>query len=223
MKAYWVLAALAIAALGLVAAFGLVRWRLLELGARLIVVAVAIHFLMAIASSFVIRAGYSNRLLNEVGHLFGGLSMLSGFAAWQSTAGDKRLVIGGIAIFIPLMVAGNIAQGLGWGYSVYTNSIASMAICIGAGYTLVRRVWATDGAWSDSLWFWVCLGLMLDFGTEVLLTLIFSNLGDRPDLQLATYTIHLVSSIVAYLVVAWAFWTRTGRADGLAGAATAPL
>lgn len=212
--AYVVLASLVTGLMGLATAAGLRRWRRLDWAVRLIVICVAIHFLTAIASIVVILAGYRNRLLMEVPNFLATLAALGGFALWQPRPHQRRLVLGGAGLFVVLWVIAQAAQGTTADFSVYSGPLHAIALCAAAGFTLVTRVRVTADRWTGEVWFWICLALMLDFGTEVILAPLTLGLVElRRDLVVAAFYVHLVAGILGYGVMAWALW-RVGAGAG---------
>jgi hypothetical protein len=72
-----------------------------------------------------------------------------------------------------------------------------------AAFTLVVLVPRTTEHWTGQLWFWACLGIMLIYGSQVMLDPLWQQTwGVRADLVYAAYLFHQVLSAAGWLLIA---------------------
>lgn len=186
---------------------GFIRWARLDLGGRLIVVAIAVHLAMALGSLTIVLLGYRTRLFQEVPQLIGTLLTLLGFRAWQPEAWQRRAVSVGIVALAVGWVVAQYLQGRDALFSTIASPLHATFICAAAGLTMVTRVRITAGRWTGQLWYWFAVGLLIDYGTEVLLVpVVETAFGTRSDLVFIPSYIHLVGGIVGYGLMTWGVW-----------------
>ncbi|MFN0181831.1 MAG: hypothetical protein ACKVZ0_23745 [Gemmatimonadales bacterium] len=191
-------------------------WARLEPGARLVVAGVAVFLGFALVAAPVNLLNMRTRLLQELPWLAGTLVVLLGFARWQP---DRRQTVAlriGATLFVALWGVAQWYQGIDADFSDVSGPVHSAAITAGAAYSLVTRVQVTQEQWTRQTWFWFCVGLMLVFGTGVVLDPLMSNVfGVRDDLVRLAYYFRLVCGICGYLLMAVGVWmvpsaTRSG-------------
>ncbi len=200
------------AAMVLVAVLGAVRWPGLDRGGRWLVAAVAVSAGFVPFSLWLVFAGRSNRLLNEGSVLCETLLLLVAMAWWQPT--DRRRQVSWLiaAGFVLAWIAAQVIQGRAAEFSFLSVPIAGLVKVGAAGYTLLGRVQSTEGRWTDHLWFWATSGIMIMYGTEVILAPTWAQVfGVRDDLAFAAFVVNTVGNVLGYLMIARGLW-RLGPA-----------
>ncbi|MGE0553564.1 MAG: hypothetical protein AB7R55_09065 [Gemmatimonadales bacterium] len=193
------------------AVVGLLRWKRLSVPARLIVANVGFSTIAAAVMFVMVSRQQLTRVPQELVLLVDTTLLTVAFALWQSRRAGRNLLL--------LLAAGYLVL---WTYVLlverWASPISTVSVPVGnaiktvaAALTVIDRVWVTPDAWTDKLWFWCGIGVMLIFGTEVVLFPAWQTmLGVREDLIVKTFTFHLVVSILGYLLIARALW-RVGR------------
>lgn len=192
------------AAMVLVTGIGAFRWRRLDRGGRWLVAAVAVSAAFIPFSLRLVFAGRSNRLLNEASLLSETVLIIAAFAWWQPTEHRRRVVWGILGGFVVAWLAAQWIQGRSAEFSYVSVPIAGLVKVGAAGYTLVGRVQSTEGRWTDHLWFWATSGVMVIYGTGVILDPLWAQVfGVRDDLGLAAFVVNTVGNVLGYLMIAW--------------------
>ncbi len=195
------------AAMVAVAAIGWIRWRRLDRGGRWLIVTVAISVAFLPISLWLVLRGHSNRLLNEFEYLFRTMAFVAAFAYWQPDDRRRRRVWWLIPAFVALWSIAQWIQGLDADFSFVSSPIAGLVTVGLAGYTLVGLVQATGGRWTDNLWFWAATGVMVIYGTAVILDpLWFQVFRIRDDLTLAAFAVNVTGNVTGYLLIARGLW-----------------
>ncbi len=195
------------AAIVLVAVIGAVRWRRLDQGGRWLVAAVAVSAAFVPFSLWLVFAGRSNRLLNEGSMFFETVLLIVALASWQPSPSRRRVVWWIAAVFAGAWVAAQWIQGWGAEFSYLSFPVAGLVKVGAAGYTLLGGVQSTDGRWTDHLWFWATSGIMVIYGTEVILAPLWAQVfGVRNDLALAAFAVNTVGNVSGYLLIARGLW-----------------
>ena len=207
MSLGFVLGSAIAAAMVLVAAVGAVRWSRLDRGGRWFVGAVMVSAAFIPFSLGIIFGGGSNRLLNEASLLAETVLILIGFAWWQPSGGRHRVIWGILAGFVVSWVVAQAIQGRQADFSVVSIPVADLVKVGAAGFTLVTLVRSIDGRWTDHFWFWAALGIMVIYGTGVLLDpLWFQTFGLRNDLVIAAFAVNTLGQVVGYALIARGLW-----------------
>ena len=195
------------AAMVLVTAIGAFRWRRLDRGGRWLVAAVAVSAAFIPFSLWLVFAGRSNRPLNEASILSETALIIAAFAWWQPTEHRRRVVWRILAGFVAGWLGAQWIQGRSADFSFISVPIAGLVKVGAAGYTLVGRVQSTEGRWTDHLWFWATSGIMVIYGTGVILDPLWAQVfGVRDDLGLAAFVVNTLGNILGYLMIAWGIW-----------------
>ena len=193
-------------AIVLVAVIGGVRWRRLDQGGRWLVAAVAVSAGFVPFSLWQVFAGPSNRLVNEASIFCETILLLLALAWWQPTPSRRRVVWRVTAGYALAWVVAQWIQGWGADFSYLSLPIAGLVKVGAAGYTLLGRVQATDGQWTDHLWFWATSGIMVMYGAEVILAPLWAEVSGRNDLALAAFAVNTVGNVLGYLMIARGLW-----------------
>lgn len=193
------------------AVVGLLRWRLLSTSGRLVVANVSFSTVAAAVMYVMVSRQQLTRVPQEIVLLVDTTLLTVAFALWQSRRVGRNLLFALLAGYVVLWI---------WVWQVerWVGPISTVSVPVGnaiktvaAALTVIDRVWVTTDAWTDKLWFWCGIGVMLIFGTEVVLFPAWQTmLGVREDLIIKTFTFHLVVSVIGYLLIARALW-RVGR------------
>ena len=195
------------AAMVLVSVGGALRWRRLDRGGRCFVGAVGASTAFVPFSLALLFAGRSNHLLNEVSLLVETGLILAAFAWWQPTAARQRVMWWIEVGFVTTWIVAQAIQGPAADFSYISIPVAGLVKVGAAGFTLVGRIQAADGRWTDSLWFWTTLGVMVIYGTEVVLDPLWAQaLGMRDDLSVAAFAVNTVGNVVGYGLMARGLW-----------------
>ena len=195
------------AAMVLVAVIGAVRWPRLDRGGRWLVSGVAISAVFIPFSLGLLFTGRSNRLLNEFSMLAETVLIVAAFAWWQPTEHRRRVVWWIEAGFIVAWLGAQWIQGWSAEFSYISVPIAGLVKVGAAGYTLLGRVQSTEGRWTDHLWFWATSGIMVIYGTEVILDPLWVQVfGIRDDLGLAAFVVNTVGNVLGYLMIVRGLW-----------------
>jgi len=203
-----ILVTLAILAVALV---GLARWRVVPTSGRLIVVNGAFSSVLAVVMYLMTRAGMLTRVPQEIALLVDTVLLTAAFALWHTRRWGRLLLGGLIGVFVVVWVGVLLVERWRNPISFISAPIGNFIKFFAAAIVIIDRVWATTDTWTDKLWFWCGIGVMLIFGTEVVLFPAWQTmLGVRDDLILKTFTFHLLMSVIGYVLVARALW-RHGR------------
>lgn len=194
------------AAMVLVAVVGAVRWGRLDHGGRWLVAAVAVSAGFVPFSLWQVFAGRSNRLINEASILCETILLLVALAWWQPTASRRRVVWWIVAGYALAWLAAQQVQGLEAKFGYLSYPIASLVKVAAAGYTLLGLVQSTDARWTDHLWFWATSGIIVMYGTQVILTPLWAEVSGRRDLEVAAFAVSTVGNVVGYLMIARGLW-----------------
>lgn len=194
-------------AMVIVAAAGALRWPRLDRGGRWFMGAVMVSVAFIPFSLGLIAAGHSNRLLNELALLGETSLILVGFAWWQPEARSRRVLWGILAGFLVSWIVAQAIQGRAAAFSVVSIPVAGLVKVGAAGFTLVSLVRSIDGRWTDHLWFWAALGVMVIYGTEVILDpLWLQAFGLRNDLVVGAFAVNTVGNVVGYALIGRGLW-----------------
>ncbi len=195
------------AAMVLVAVGGAVRWPRLDRGGRWLVGAVITSAVFIPFSLAMMFSGRSNRLLNEVALLAETTLMLIAFGWWQPTPPRRRVIWWTLAGFLASWLAAQAIQGRTADFSFVSIPVAGLVKVGAAGFTLVGLIQSTAGRWTDHLWFWASLGVMVIYGTEVILDpLWLQAFGVRDDLSVAAFAVNTVGNVVGYGLIGRGLW-----------------
>ncbi len=195
------------AAMVLVTVIGAFRWRRLDRGGRWLVTAVAVSAAFIPFSLWLVFAGRSNRPLNEASILSETVLIIAAFAWWQPTEHRRRVVWWIELGFVAGWLGAQWIQGRSADFSFISVPIAGLVKVGAAGYTLVGRVQSTEGRWTDHLWFWATSGVMVIYGTGVILDPLWAQVfGVRDDLGLAAFVVNTAGNVLGYVMIAWGIW-----------------
>lgn len=203
---YLITAAMVAVALG-----GLGRWSRLDRGGRWLVAALVTSAAFVPLSLVVMYSGRSNRLVNEVSLLAETTLILVAFGRWQPTARRRRVLAWTTAGFLVAWTTAQVVQGVDSPFMFASVPVAGLVKVAAAGYTLIGLIQSTDARWTDALWFWAALGVMVIYGTEVILDPFWlQSFGVRNDLALAAFAVNVVGNLVGYGLIGRGLW-RLGR------------
>jgi hypothetical protein len=206
MPAGLLLGYLVAAAMVLVVVIGGIRWARLDRGGRWLVIAVAISVAFLPVSLWMALNNRPNRLLNDVEYLIRIVVMVVAFAVWLPED-RRRRVWWVIPAFVVLWSVAQAIQGLDADFGYVSFPIAGLVAVGVAGYTLVTLVQATAGRWTDNLWFWAATGVMVIYGTAVILDpLWFQLFRVRDDLMLAAFAVNVTGNLIGYVLIARGLW-----------------
>ena len=188
--------------MGIAVAVGVRRWRALDRGQRWIVVGLAIFLGLAFLSLGLGMSGRKTRLVQELPVLAGTLCFLIGLTSWQPSDWSRSSLRVMQVAFASLWVAAQFLQGWKDDFSTVSGPIHATAIMVGASVTLITFARVGPGRWTTHPWFWICIGMMVVYGTEVLLEPLMHQIYPvRADLVAVAYVFHDVFSIVGWAIV----------------------
>lgn len=203
-----VLGYLVSAAIVVAATMGWLRWRLLDLGGRWVVGSLTVSVLFIPVALWGLYALGETRRINEVAMLLETCLFGIAFAAWQPTPRRSRVVRLVIGLFVVYWIAAQLIQGAGAQFSYLSGPVASLVRVALAGYTLLGRVPATRERWTDQLWFWAAIAVMVISGTGVILDPVWMQVFRvRNDLVLAMFGIYVVGNVIGYGLIARGLWS----------------
>lgn len=170
---------------------------------RLVAACFALMFLQDAASWWMAERGINNHWLSHVGTPLQTLLLLFALAEWQLGQTGRRAVQLAAAGFVLLWGGLIVALENPLTFSLFTQPLQAILVVCVAAWTMVRRLARTLDTPLAEPWFWIISGLLLYFGTGVVLSPV-SNLLMRsaPDLIVTAYVAKAVVNIVAYLLVA---------------------
>lgn len=202
--------------MGVVLATSVHRWPSLDRGQRWVARGVGVFFLLFLVAFPMAILGRRTRLVQEVPILLGTLCYLAAFASWQPVRALRQAVYGGMGLFAALWVAAQWLQGLEDNFSTISGPIHGTAIMAAGSLTLIANARVGTARWTEQSWFWVAVGFMLVYGTEVLLDPILHRIfPTRDDLANWAFGFHQVCSIIGYLMVWRGFLRRGERAASI--------
>jgi len=168
---------------------------------------VAVSVVLVPVAVAMILKNQRTHVVTETQALFETACLAAAFAAWQPRAAARRWVRISIPVFVLLWGAGLIGQGLNAEFSYLTGPLASVYKTSLAGLTLVSQVSVSSDRWTSRLWFWGSVGVMLIYGTEVILYPLWAHIFRvRNDLVFAAFVLHLTIAVVGYGLIARAYY-----------------
>lgn len=174
----------------------------LDAGTRPIVLGVALSVVKALISLGYIYVHRPTRALSEVLLLVDTSLVLIGMAAWQPSrrAGVVWRSLAGV--WVAVWVGAQYAQGATL-FSPITAPIGHTLKVASAGYTLMARFRVTEGPWTQHVWYWFCIAMMLTYGTGIFVQPLLQGLlpVDR-SLVFVGYFINMVLNVAGYLLMA---------------------
>ena len=201
------LAHLVAAAVVLAAVIGWLRWPRLDRGGRWLVGGVTVSAAFLPLMLALLLAGRSNRLVHEFEMLLETVAMVIAFGWWQPDSRRQQRAWWLLGLFLVLWVGAQAIQGLDSDFSYVSAPIAGLVKVGAAGYTLVGRVQAARGRWTDNLWFWAAVGIMVIYGTGVILDPVwFQVFRARDDLVVTAFVIYVAGNVLGYLLIARGLW-----------------
>lgn len=207
MLGYYVLATLVTLVMALVLGVGVGRWKHLDGGAHLVTLGVGTFLALALVSMALALLNRPTRLVQEGPILVGTLLIVAGFSRWQATRGQRVVAIGLGVLFGVSWGLAQWLQGTAPLFSEISGPLHSVTLCAVAGFTLVGQVRVSVERWTDELWFWVSVGVMVIYGTEVVLDPLMADMfGSRDDLVKVAYYFHQLASALGWLLVARGLW-----------------
>ena len=198
--ALWLITASVIAEAFPVAAAILRRTR--DTGRRWIAVAFGVWFLQDWALRWLAHSGRNNHWLIHVGNPVSTVLFLLAYAAWMREPVRRRALHLAAAAYCVVWAALFLTTEDSHTFSQYTGPLQALVLSIVCAYALMRAV-ANDPPpiWRTGV-FWTSVGLLLYFGTGLLLSPVSGMLmATDPGLVLTAYIAKAGLNIIAYLLV----------------------
>lgn len=210
--------------MGVILAMSWHRWSELDAGQRWIARGLGLFFLLFLIAFPMAIMGRRTRLVQEVPILLGTLCYLAAFASWQTFRATERLIRFGMVVFVGLWIAAQWLQGLQNNFSTISGPIHGTVIMAAGSVTLIAKARVATHRWTAQSWFWIAVGFMLVYGTEVLIDPLHQRIfGLREDLATWAFGFHQVCSILGYLLVLRGFVRPSQVRPGFEAGPTRPL
>ena len=178
------------------------RWPRLDWGQRWVASGIAVFFTLYLVATPMAVMHRKTRLVQELPILLGTLALLQGFATWQPNVSYRRALRLIQVGFVLLWSWAQVLQGLRNDFSTISGPIHAAVIATAAGLTLIAQAQFGSDRWTDQGWFWISVGLMVVYGTEVLLDPLLDRIFRvRDDLANLAFGFHQVLSVAGYLLV----------------------
>ena len=169
---------------------------------RWIAVAFGVWFLEDCALRWLAHSGRNNHWLIHVGNPVSTVLFLLAYAAWMREPVRRRALHLAAAAYCVVWAALFLTIEDARTFSQYTGPLQALVLIIVCAYALMRAV-ANDPPpiWRTGV-FWISVGLLLYFGTGLLLSPVSGMLvGTEPSLVLTAYVVKAGLNIIAYLLV----------------------
>ena len=199
----------------LVFATMLARWRTVEQGARWIGIGFGLLTVQSVAMFAQARILHQNTVVQQ--ELWLPVTtgcFLCGLSHWQLSVRARRFLRWSVVGFVLAWAMGHLWLGQESLFSEIWTPVQSLLLLAAAAYTLVRRGTVVIDAPTSHGWFWICIGLMLNFGTEAPLDpLVARAFSLSDDLSAQVFLAHIAIAIVAGLLVAWGMTCKPPRPE----------
>lgn len=179
------------------------RRRALTRPLRLVAACFGLMFVQDVAGWWMAERDINNLWLSHVATPVQTLLLLFALAEWETSETGHRAVrfagLGFLGAWGVLLLA--VEDPLA--FSRFTQPLQAILVVSVAAWTLVQRTARTFETPLAEPWFWVCSGLLLYFGTGVVLSPVANVLmHSAPDRLLMAHEAKAIINIVAYLLVA---------------------
>jgi hypothetical protein len=190
---------------------------------RLLALCFALMFLQDVTMAWLLAQRANNQWVAYLGAPVQTVLLLLALAHWQIGAVARRAVrlaaAGFVAVWALLMLGVEDPRD----FSRFASPLRALLVVAVAAWTMVRRSTRTLEVPAGEPWFWVCAGLLLYFGTGVVLGPVSRLLyGGAPHLVLAAHNAKSVINIFAYLLVARGMLCRQPSRSGSSGGSSWP-
>ena len=173
-----------------------------DAGRRWIAVAFAIWFLQDWALRWIGQSGTNNHGLIHLGNPVSTVLFLLAYAAWMREPVRRRALHLAAGAYCLVWAALFLTIEDSHTFSQYTGPLQALVLMLVCAYALMRAV-ANDPPpiWRTGV-FWISVGLLLYFGTGLLLSPVSGMLmATQPSLVRSAYIAKAGFNIVAYLLV----------------------
>src|SRR5512141_1698122 len=173
-----------------------------DAGRRWIAVAFALWFLEDCALRWIAKNGANNHWLIHMGNPVSTVLFLLAYAAWMREPVRRRALHLAAAAYCVVWAALFLTIEDSHTFSQYTGPLQALVLILVCAYVLMRAV-ANDPPpiWRTGV-FWISVGLVLYFGTGLLLSPVSGMLiTTEPSLVLTAYVAKAGLNIIAYLLV----------------------
>lgn len=184
---------------------------------RLVALCFAVMFVQDALLWWIGMQGRNNLWLTYFGVPIQTTLLLAAYAHWQAGPVARRAVrlaaIAFVAIWALLVAGFEDTQA----FSRFTSPLQALLVVAVVAWTLVRCAARAVEPLAGEDWFWISAGLLVYFGTGVVLGPVSNLLLEHaPHLVRAAHLAKVVVNIVAYLLVAWGMLCKlpTGRSGG---------
>lgn len=185
-----------------VAAAAAVRRRLTP-ALRLVAICFLMMFVQDAVGWWMAERGVNNLALGNIGRPLQTLLLLFALAEWQTGETGRRAVRFAAVGF--LLLGGVLLTSFEdpRTFSRFSQPLQAILVIAVASWTVVRRTARTFESPQAEPWFWVCAGLLLYFGSGVVIGPVNNLLlRSQPEVVRITILAKAVVNIVAYLLVA---------------------
>lgn len=173
-----------------------------DTGRRWIAIAFGVWFVQDCALRWLAHSGRNNHWLIHVGNPVSTVLFLLAYAAWMREPVRRRALHLAAAAYCVVWAALFLTIEDSHTFSQYTGPLQALVLILVCAYVLMRAV-ANDPPpiWRTGV-FWISVGLVLYFGTGLLLSPVSGMLiTTEPSLVLTAYVAKAGLNIIAYLLV----------------------
>ena len=173
-----------------------------DTGRRWIAVAFGVWFVQDCALRLIAQNGRNNHWLIHVGNPVSTVLFLLAYAAWMREPVRRRALHLAAAAYCVVWAALFLSNENSHTFSQYTSPLQALVLILVCAYALMRAV-ANDPppVWRTAV-FWVSVGLLLYFGTGLLLAPVSGMLmATQPSLVMSAYIAKAGLNVVSYLLV----------------------
>lgn len=144
----------------------------------------------------------NNHWLVHIGNPVGTALVLMAYAFWMGEPVRQRALRIAAAVYFAVWAGLFLAIENSDTFSQYTDPLQALVLILVCAYTLMRAVGAAAGPVWRRAEFWVSVGLLLDFGTGLLLSPVSGVLAKSdPSLVVSAYVAKAGINTLAYLLV----------------------
>ncbi|MEO8451278.1 MAG: hypothetical protein ABI647_15900 [Gemmatimonadota bacterium] len=198
-----------LATLSLVAAamIALWRWRSLGPAYRLIGLAMVVLALTDLVMYVLARHHIPNLIVNELSLPLSATLLLLGLRNLLTDRRERVLLGGFLVCFLIGWVIGIVQGSPGRTFDRVADPVHGLLIISAAALVLLRRVARQRGSVLGQPWFWVCTGLMLNYGSRAILFPLSELYRDsRPDLLVLFFSLSAAKDILGNFLIGRALW-----------------
>lgn len=137
------------------------------------------------------------------------------YSKWELSATAKKLIFGSIPLFAVACITLMLYRGNFSEYETYTRPLASLVLLLLATVTLFRLSNNEHGSMVKDARFWISMGIVLSFGTTLILFSLSSVILELPmQVGRQLFYIHVIVTVLSQLIFAKSFLCQPLESSG---------